>query len=61
MIRDKSSSTVIGYGLGDRGSIPDRQRDLSLHHHVETGSGEYPAPYPNSFGGSVPGNKTIGA
>jgi hypothetical protein len=36
----------LGYGLDDRGSIHGRDNDgISLHHHVQIGSGTHPASY----------------
>jgi hypothetical protein len=34
------------------GLIPGRDRDFSLHHHVQTCSGAHPASYPMGTGGS---------
>jgi hypothetical protein len=46
MSRDSSVSTVLGYGLDDRGSrvqIPAGAGNFS-HHRVQNGSGAHPAP-----------------
>jgi hypothetical protein len=52
--RDSSVSIVTGYGLDDRGSIPDSAINFSLCHRVQTGYGAHWAPYPMSTGGSFP-------
>jgi hypothetical protein len=50
---------ILGYGLDDRGSIPDRGDDVifSLHHHVQTDSGAHPASYPVGTGTLTPGRE----
>jgi hypothetical protein len=58
-----TSSVCIetGYGLDGRGSIRVRDKDVSLHHRVQTGSGAHPASYPMGTVGFVPGSKAAGA
>jgi hypothetical protein len=46
-----SVSTVSDYGLGDRGSIPDRQRTFSFSLCVQTGCGAHPASCTMGTGG----------
>jgi hypothetical protein len=36
-------SKVTDYRLGDRGSVPDKDRNISLRHHKQTGSGAHSA------------------
>jgi hypothetical protein len=50
---DSSVNTVPGYGLNDRGSILGRNRDLCLHHRVQTGSRAHEA-YRMHTEGSLP-------
>jgi hypothetical protein len=52
-----SVSIVIGYGLGERGSIPDRGRGSLLYRLLPAGSGAHPASYTMGTGGSFPGGK----
>jgi hypothetical protein len=47
--------------LGNRGSIPGRDRDFSCLHNVQTGSGAHPASYSMSTRGFFPGVKATGA
>jgi len=49
--------------LDDWGSVPGRGIDgiFSLHHHVQTASGAYPASYPISNGGCFLGGKVTKA
>jgi len=53
----------LGYGLGDRGSIPNTGNDgnFSLRHSVQTGSGAHLVSYPMGTGGSHSGGNTAGA
>jgi hypothetical protein len=51
----------MGYGLDDRGSNPGREKDFSLPHNVQNGSGAQPVLYPLGDGGSFPGGKAAGA
>jgi len=39
--RDTSISKVIGYGLDDRGSILDRDKNFFPHHHIQTDTGAH--------------------
>jgi hypothetical protein len=48
---------VSGYGLGDRGSIPGRDKDFSSNLCVQTGSGTHPASCTMGTGGPFPGGK----
>jgi hypothetical protein len=50
----------MGYGLDDRGSIPNRGYD-GIRHRIQTGSGSNPASYPIGTGGSYLGVKAAGA
>jgi hypothetical protein len=50
--RDSSVSFATGYVLGGRSSIPERPRDLSLYHRVQTGSGAHLLP--NGYRGRFP-------
>jgi hypothetical protein len=59
--RDSSVSIAMGYGLGDRGSIPGGGWEFSLHHLVQNISGAHQASYPLGTGGSFPGGKADGA
>jgi hypothetical protein len=61
--RDSSVSIVLGYGLDDRGSrvlLPTGDRNFSLHHRVQNGSGSHPASYPMGTRDSFPGGKAVG-
>jgi hypothetical protein len=52
------------YGLDDRGSgvrLPAEARNVSLHLHVQTGSGAHPASCPVGTGGCFSGGKAAGA
>jgi hypothetical protein len=51
----------LGYGLDDRGSIPDRIGNFSLRHRVQYGFGAQPASYPIGTEGSYPGSKAAWA
>jgi hypothetical protein len=44
-VRSRGSSVSIGYGLDDRGSVPDRGNDriFSLRNRLQTDSGVHPA------------------
>jgi hypothetical protein len=42
---------VISYRLGDRDSLLSRDRDFSVRHPVQTGSGAYPMGTRSSFTG----------
>jgi hypothetical protein len=56
--RISSVSIVSDYGLGDRGSIPDRGKMIfSSSLFVYTGSGSYPASYLVGTGDHFPGGK----
>jgi hypothetical protein len=62
--RDSSVTIALGYGLDDRGSrvrFPTGDRNFSLHHRVQNGSGAHPASYPMGTTGSFPGCKAAGA
>jgi hypothetical protein len=48
-------------GLNDRGSIPGKDWDFSLHHRFQTGSGPHPASYPMGNGGFFPWGKAAEA
>jgi hypothetical protein len=57
---DSSVGIALGYRVEDRGSrvrFPAGAGNLSLHHHVENGSGALPASYPMGTRGSFPGGK----
>jgi len=56
-----SVSKVTDYGPDDQGSISGMGKELSLHNHVQTGSGTHPASYPMGTGYSFPGSKAAGA
>jgi hypothetical protein len=61
---DSSVGIALGYGLDDRGSrvrFPAGVGNLSLHHHVQDGSGAHPASYPLDTRVSFPGGKAAGA
>jgi len=53
----------LGYRLDIWGSIPGRGNDeiFSLHHHIKTGTGAHPVPYPMGTGGSYPWGKAAGS
>jgi hypothetical protein len=53
-------SIVTGYGLDDEGSIPGRNIDFSLHHHVQISSDTHLASFPVGTRGSEPGDKVTG-
>jgi hypothetical protein len=62
---DGSVGIATGYGLDDRmidvrfpGGGPG---NFSFRHHVQTGSGAYPASYPMGTRGSFPGDKAAEA
>jgi hypothetical protein len=62
--RDSSVGIALGYGLDDWGSrvrFPAEAGNFSLHHHVQNGSGAYPASYPMGTRGSFRGGKAAGA
>jgi hypothetical protein len=52
----------MSYGLDNRGSVPGRGRDFSLHHRLQTGSGVHPISYTCTIviRGSFPGVKRPG-
>jgi hypothetical protein len=53
-----SVGIALGYGLDDRGSrvrFPAVAGNISLHHHVQNGSGAHPASYLMGTGGSFLG------
>jgi hypothetical protein len=60
--RDGSVSIVIGYGLDDRGSIPDRGKEgkFFLRHRVQIGSGVHLTSYATGIGGSYLRGKAAG-
>jgi hypothetical protein len=62
-VRNLNSSVGIGtcYGLVGWISIPDRGRDFSLLHSIQTLSGTHPASYPMSTGSSFPAGEVTGA
>jgi hypothetical protein len=39
------------YGIDDWSSIPCRGKNFSLHHHLQTSSGDHPASYPKDTKG----------
>jgi hypothetical protein len=43
-----------------RSSSPGRAKHFSIHHVVQTGSGDHTASYPKVTGGSFPGFKAAG-
>jgi hypothetical protein len=49
MKQDSSGSTVSGCKLDDRALIPGRERDLSVHHCVQTAYGIHSASYTMSI------------
>jgi hypothetical protein len=59
--RDSSVGIATGYELNGPGSIPSRDKIISLPHSVQTGSVTNPASYPISKGGSFLGVKAAGA
>jgi hypothetical protein len=62
--RDSLVGIALGYGLDDRGSrvrFPEGDRNFSLHHRVQNGSGAHPASYPRGTRGSFSGGKAAGA
>jgi hypothetical protein len=61
-VMNRNSSGDIGksYGLDGWSSIPDRGRDFSLLHSVQTGSGAPPAYYTVGVGRFFPGVKLLG-
>jgi len=48
--RYEGSQNSLVYGVQDRGSVPGRDRDFSLHHRVQTGSGPHPTSCPTGTG-----------
>jgi hypothetical protein len=50
---------ATGWTVGDR--FPAGERDFSLLHSVQTGSGNHLASYPMGAGGSFPWSKVAGA
>jgi hypothetical protein len=61
--RDSSVGIAPGYGLDDRGSrvsFPAGDRNFSLHHRGQNGSGVHPASYPGGTRGSFRGVKRPG-
>jgi hypothetical protein len=55
---------VLGYRLYDqdsRAQFPAGAGNISLHHHIQNGSGTHPASYPMGTRGSFPGVKAAGA
>jgi hypothetical protein len=62
--RDSSVGIALGYGLDERGSrvrFPAGAGNLSLHYHVQNGSGAHPPSYPMGTMGSFLGGKVAGA
>jgi hypothetical protein len=60
----KKGGIALDYGLDDRGSrvrFPAGAGNISLHHRVQTGSGDHPASYPMGTKGSLLGGKAAGA
>jgi hypothetical protein len=55
-----SVSIVTGYGLGDRGSIPDRGGGFLLYSLRPSGSGTHPVSH-NGYRGPSPGVNPAGA
>jgi len=51
----------LDYRLDDKGLTPGRTTDFSLHHCVQTGSGDHPASYPISTRDSFPRCKVANA
>jgi hypothetical protein len=61
--RESSVDIALGYGLDDLSSrvrFPAGAGNFSLHHRVQTGSGDNPASYPMGTRGSFPGGKAAG-
>jgi hypothetical protein len=61
---DSTAGIATGYGLEDliiRFRFPVEAGNISLRHHVHTGSGTHPASYPMGTGVSFPGGKAAGA
>jgi hypothetical protein len=57
--RDSTVGIATSYMLDGQGSSPDRSRDFSLLHNVETVPGVHPYAYPIGTGGPfLGGNKT---
>jgi hypothetical protein len=54
-------NVMNGYLLDDHGLIPDRGRNFSLCHQVQTGSAAYSASYPMSTVGSLARKKVATA
>jgi hypothetical protein len=56
-VRDTAVDTATGYGLDDRGSDFESQKDqeFSFFHVVHTGFGAHPAPYTMGTGGKATG------
>jgi hypothetical protein len=60
MSRGSSLAIATGHGLDDRMSgarFPAGDRNFSLRHHVQTGSGAHPVSNPAGTGGSFPEGK----
>jgi hypothetical protein len=60
MNRCRDSSEILRYELDDRGSIPGRGWEFSLHHRVHTGFGAHPTSYQMGTGYSFSGGKAAG-
>jgi hypothetical protein len=54
--QDSSVGIATRHGLEGLGSIPDRARDFSLLHSVQTGSGAHLTPLSNGYRGLFPRN-----
>jgi hypothetical protein len=52
---NSSVGVTTGYGRDGRGSIPGRDKNLSLLHSVQTGCEAKPASYPMGTRSSFPG------
>jgi hypothetical protein len=62
--QDSSVGIATGYGLGDRGSIPGKDkgsRDFSLLYSIQISCESNPASYPMDTGGPFPGGKAAEA
>jgi hypothetical protein len=61
MSRDNSVGIATGYELDGRGWIPDRGRDFSLLHSVQSGSGAHLTSHAMGTGNSFLGGKAAGS
>jgi hypothetical protein len=55
--QDRSVGIEMSYRLDRLSLIPGRERDFSLHHSVDTGSGAHPASYTMGTKGFFPRGK----